>query len=456
VGLALFAVLAVPQAARADGAFPDSLGILLPQDQPHRIMASTNFGLAVSDDDGSSWNFVCEEAIGTFATLYQVGPPPDDRLFAVTVDGVMESADNGCSWDRAHGAVIVPSDVFADPSDPQRVLVVSQTATDGGEPAQAVFESTDGGKSFDRSRFAVQPNSYITGVEIAQSDPQTVYVTTYDTQPIRPSVVRSSDGGASWKAHSLAVALGPVLVRILAVDPRNSDIVYLRTLDNSSTDQLAIYDDATGTARVALVLQHPMSAFLRRSDGALMVGTRDGGAYVSTDDGKSFSMLAHAPHLRALGERDGVLYAVADDTKDGFAVGASRDQGASWQALMRFEDIKGPLACGDLPSRCAIAWMNFLAALEMSKQDAGSPRIDAGAVDGGHRSGKRAATAGCGCRTPGSPEHERAWPWAVLGLLASASVLRRRGAARRALASSRRRLTHASPADGGEHVQRDA
>jgi hypothetical protein len=51
--LALGALLFLPLPARADGAFPDSIAIFAPADRPHRLLLATNFGLLVSDDDGS-------------------------------------------------------------------------------------------------------------------------------------------------------------------------------------------------------------------------------------------------------------------------------------------------------------------------------------------------------------------------------------------------------------------
>jgi hypothetical protein len=53
------------QPAQANGAFPDSMGILLPVDQPNVIIATTNFGLLVSEDAGATFGWICEEAIGT-------------------------------------------------------------------------------------------------------------------------------------------------------------------------------------------------------------------------------------------------------------------------------------------------------------------------------------------------------------------------------------------------------
>jgi hypothetical protein len=62
-----------------------------------------------------------------------------------------------------------------------------------------------------------------------------------------------------------------------------------------------------------------MTAFLRRSDGALIVGAANGTSFISTDQGVTFVPWFNPPHLRALGERNGILYAVADNYLDGYA-----------------------------------------------------------------------------------------------------------------------------------------
>src|SRR5215831_1213059 len=87
-----------PARASANGAFPDSLSILLPPDRPHEIILATNFGLLVSEDDGAKWNWVCEQAVASQARLYQMGPPPTDRLLAVSPLALVTSSNGACSW----------------------------------------------------------------------------------------------------------------------------------------------------------------------------------------------------------------------------------------------------------------------------------------------------------------------------------------------------------------------
>jgi photosystem II stability/assembly factor-like uncharacterized protein len=394
-GLALCA-----NSARADGAFPDSLGILVPSDQPDRILAATNFGLLVSNDRGEHFDYVCEDVIGMQASLYQIGPTPDDRLFAVTVDGLSQSSDAACSWAIATGPLTDVADVFPDPSDALHVLAVARAPVgDAGTSAQALFESKDGGKSFAATPLFKGPeSSYITGVEITKSDPSTIYLAmyTYAPPPVHPYLVRSRDAGQTWERIDLSSSLETALLRILAVDPEDASKVFLRIYDNSAFERLGIYDDASGDVKVALKTESRMSAFLRRSDAALIVATRDSGTFISTDGGESFDMLKSAPHLRGLGERDGRLYAVADDVMDGYAVGVSDDQGESWQPLLHFKEIRGPLACGDVPARCAIPFQTLKQALATGPGQV-SPGKDAGS-DGGTKPRPHAkSSSGCAC-----------------------------------------------------------
>ena len=89
-GLALLAATAPifwSGAARADGAFPNSLSILTPAQLPNETLLATNFGLVMSFDHDQTWIWSCEQQpLNSFATLYQMGPPPLNRIYAVLAD----------------------------------------------------------------------------------------------------------------------------------------------------------------------------------------------------------------------------------------------------------------------------------------------------------------------------------------------------------------------------------
>ena len=99
----------------------------------------------------------------------------------------------------------------------------------------------------------------------------------------------------------LARILGRRLARILAIDPDDPERVYLRAYDSSTKEALAIFDGARDEVRIALELEHRMSAFVRSADGTLIVGTREDGGLVSRDGGVFWAALAvELPEIEAV------------------------------------------------------------------------------------------------------------------------------------------------------------
>ena len=348
--------------ARANGAFSDSKAILLPQGQPQRIVTSSDIpGLLVSDDDGATWSWMCEDAVGRFAALFQLGPAPDEQLYAITQAGLSISADAGCTWERPEGLTKRAGDVFADPSDPQHVLSIVETtvAVDSPLYGDIVVQSHDGGASFGPAMFSTS-HATITGLEVARSDPRLIYLAMSSLQLQHPYVVRSTDAGETWREFDLTAQLDrrPLIISILAVHPQDAQTLYFRVSDGKQ-DLLAISTYAGETVRVAHRLETSMSAFLVRADGTLLLATSEGESFRSTDAGASFEPWTSAAsklHIQALGERAGVLYATTTSKLDGFAVASSTDDGESWRPLLRLEHLRGPLACGSTRTQCEKQW----------------------------------------------------------------------------------------------------
>jgi hypothetical protein len=417
VAVALVLAAAV---ARADGAFPDSMQVLLPADRPHEIILTTNFGLVLSDDDGATWRWVCEQAVASWVSLYQMGPPPDETLFAVSPpEGLSTSRDVGCSWSFAQGSLAGAQllDAFPDPTDGAHVLAL---ATPSAANRPALVESHDGGQSFGAPLYLAPASGLLNGVEIARSAPRTIYLTGFtadvDPKTTRAFLVRSTDGGASFQTFDESPLLGAQTLALAAVDPIDALKLYLRVL-GPSTDSLALSTDGGATLAVALALPTRMSAFLRRADGTLLVGTRDAQLFVSRDGGATFSSLAGAPHLRGLAERGprlrglgAVLYAAADNLVDGFALASSTDGGAHWTPLLSYPQILGPLLCGNIDAVCAAPWQMLSAMFNPAPPAPPSPPAPRSAPSGGCTVG---GGAECGA------------PWLLLGLGLIGRAIRR-------------------------------
>ena len=398
----------------ADGAFADSKVILLPRDQPRRIVLSSDVqGLLVSDDAGASFSWICENAIGRFAALFQLGPAPTQRMFAITQSGLSMSTDAGCSWQRPEGITRRAGDAFPDPTDPAHVVSIVQTtiAPDSPQYGDAIVESHDGGASFGEPLYKTADAS-ISGVEQAQSDPARLYFVMSSLELQHPYIGRSEDGGASWRLIDVTAQLPrrPLVLRIVAVDPENAQTLYLRMSDGQR-DALVISRDGGETVRVVHQLDGDMSAFLRRTDGTLLLAGSAGQAFRSDDGATSFVPWIGATgalHIQALGERDGSLYAVTSSQLDGFAAAVSQDDGAHWRPLLRLSHLRGPMQCGELPVKCEREWT----ALQPSLEKLSGPALD---PDPFARAEDSSAALSCATTLPGPRRgHETAPGWSGL------------------------------------------
>ncbi len=405
----LAAALCLGRAAvvRGDGAFPNSQNIMAPAALPHEIVLGTNFGLVMSFDDGRTWTWSCEQPLNAFATLYQVGPPPANRLLAVSPQGVIRSNDLGCSWSAATG---VPStaalDVFADPNDASRVLAVTTAGGDGGAVYE-VLASSDGGASFGTTVYTAAAGDHITGVEIARSAPQTIYATVTSGSSFIPKLAQTTDGGAHWTLHDLSAALtaGAYSLGLIAVDPADAQKVYLR-VGARSGEALAITTDGGASATLPLSLPGgALSAFTRMPSGSLIaagiLGT-DEVAYRSTDGGATFTMLPAALPVRGLASRGTTLYAATDTMTAPSAIETSPDEGMTWQPLMKYSDIQAIQTCvmalcqDDCEYRAGMSqWPESMCSAVAAPVDAGS------APEAGRDAGPTVTPgkSGCSCST---------------------------------------------------------
>ncbi len=433
--------------ARADGAFPDAQTILVPADRPAEILLATNFGVLASEDAGRSWIWSCEQPVNSYGRLYQMGPAPAHRLYAVAGGNLIFSDDDACGWQVAGGALAdqLCEDAFVDPTDPTRV-VAAGLASGAAGAVYTVFESTDGGATFARTLYTGAPGDLVTGLEIAASDPMTIALALSRGAAAAPTLARSSNGGASWQLVDLTPALGGGQVRIVAIDPTDDDRVWLRAIGTGG-DALALATRGGATVAVPLSFDSgALAAFTRTAGGTLLAAGTVAGAPVlfrSTDGGTTFVALAAPPHILALAERAGTVYAATDTASEPFAEATSTDEGTTWQPGLAFTNVAAIAPClkGICQTDCAaraqqkqwpaavcLADVVVSAPTDAGVIDAGLPDAqvvgplgDAGAVvvpaDAGDT--PRVPPAGCSCATaPESGSGGRGFGGAAAGLAA--------------------------------------
>jgi photosystem II stability/assembly factor-like uncharacterized protein len=409
-GVALLTICALSRLARANGAFPDSLSIVVPPDRPHEVTLATNFGLISSTDDGKTWSWSCESAATNNGYLYQVGPAPEDRLFALSGSGSLAfSDDRGCSWSVATSSVLSGSvvDVFPDSLDARRIFaIVSPDGKVGSQTTYTLVTSSDGAATF-RTLLTGAMSQVLTGVEVPRQDMHTIYVTSTSAPKFTAELLRSTDDGGTWTTVDLGANLDASDARIVAIDPDDPNKLYLRAT-TATGEELAVVDVAGATSRspVALPAGH-LTGFAKLSSGALLVAGQiadESFLYRSTDAGLTFSRIMPSPHFRALAERGGVVWGAADNKVDGYALAASTDEGSTWQRAVRFDQVSAITECVKATCQDACLYQSsrsvWPAAVCGPLQ---SPPPDA-SMPGGQAIqsiGLVATGGGCGCGTSG-------------------------------------------------------
>ena len=66
-----------PTRARANGALPATIQVLLPPGAPDTIVVATNFGVITSTDAGQRWRWICEHGLGSQGKAYQLTAAPE-------------------------------------------------------------------------------------------------------------------------------------------------------------------------------------------------------------------------------------------------------------------------------------------------------------------------------------------------------------------------------------------
>lgn len=352
MALGLLAVLLAAGRARADGAFPSGQTILAPRDLPGQVLIATNFGVVrtsdAASDGGGVWLWSCEQPINAYGRLYQMGPGPAHRLFAIANSKLIVSDDLACGWQAAGGTLAGASvqDAFVDPSDGNRVVAIALEYGDGG-PSYRVVVSHDGGATFEAPIFSADPGDLITGVEIAASQPDTLVMALGQGGQQAPTLARSTDGGATWVLTDLGDTLGAVQIRLLGIDRDDPDRVYLRGLGPGG-DLLAVSDAASPPARVPLTFANgQMTAFVQTAAGTILTAGNQAGVPVlfRSPDAETFEAVAAPPAILSMAERDGVIYAATDTNVEAFAEATSTDEGSTWTPRLRFARIAAIAGC---------------------------------------------------------------------------------------------------------------
>ena len=373
--LAGAALLAWSSSALAHGRALAMMSFAVHPTDPAIMVAGTTFGAVLSQDGGTSWRWICEEAIGYEGDRFEarVVATSTGNLLAVGAGGGLRvSVDQGCSWNDAVGpAGQGVSDVAISPS-PKGKLWVSTSRYEGDN---AVWVSSNGGLSFTRTAL-VRERLFLSSIRRLPGPADRLRVAGWWFDPPRAVLLASDDGGESWREQPLPIDLP---VYLASVSPDGARL-WLRTNGPAGNWVWRVQADGGG-ARSVLEVPSAVRGVVETAEGRVWVAGVNS-VLVSEDGGASWQHRDHPSRYTCLAARGGEAVACGSLVLDGWNAGASSDGGRSWRPLLRFPDIAGAIRCprGSDGAQCASYWSELGSKLSLDPAtDAG---LDAGADAG--------------------------------------------------------------------------
>jgi len=152
-------------------------------------------------------------------------------------------------------------------------------------------------------------------------------------------------------------------------------------------------DTSNGQMRWGFNTGSALIGGLLLKNGTLYAGTRSGKLYIRKPSAAAFTV-QDAPHLRCLGQRAGStrIYGCTDMVVDGYSLGSSDDNAATFQPVMSFKQLLGPLTCAPVQTNCQPHWQRIEGVLGLAV-DAGQSS-GSGSSSSGNASGSHCASAG--------------------------------------------------------------
>jgi hypothetical protein len=387
--LAVLFLAALASTAAANGRDPYMVSVHFKRGAEQNIIAGATFGLLVSHDGGVTWQWMCEKAIG-YGGMWD----PDyeytstDAIFATTFDGV-KVMRNRCDFTNGALGTTFVSRVEQGPDGSIYISASDSTIGDS-----KIYKSTDDGMTFPSQ--ITPPGSMASdwwqSIEVAPSDAQRIYLTGYrlvtkctanstnagaacttnamclgggTCEPQKEFLLyKSVDGGANYTTMTVPAGItasSNTTIDIMGIAPATPATLYIKTTYETGSSGDSIYRSTNSGATWTKILSKDSKfglSFLARADGTCVAGTRELGAWTSTDCATAttptWTALTNAPHIGCLYENSaGDVWACTQMTAspqlnidaDGYGLMKSSGTLATWTGMLRFPDIQAPVDC---------------------------------------------------------------------------------------------------------------
>jgi hypothetical protein len=339
LGAALLATFCAAVTVFAHGAEPQAQSVVSAGDAG--FIVGTTFGAVVTSDDGQSFRWVCEEAVGLSQNeraSWFVSPA--GTWFAGAFSGLYVSRDRGCSF-TPH-ASFAATGVTAVTGQGGTVYVASGRYG----VINGVWRSTDDGVTFLPTP-ARDAATFFSSVVLAPSRPQRLYAGAWYFEPPASKLFVSDDGAVSFTAIDLTAALpAPGPFTVLAVHPTKPDVL-LAALSSNATPVhhwLVRSVDAGQSFEVVAELPEPATGAAFSDDGAKAWVAAGATLYESTDEGVTIAALPSPTRQACIAASAGRRWVCGAMDADGFAV-ASGPHAGPLTPWLTWEKIIGVADC---------------------------------------------------------------------------------------------------------------
>ncbi|MFO0628469.1 MAG: sialidase family protein [Polyangiales bacterium] len=371
------ALLLGASAARGNGRFPAASHVVLGEGPSARVIVlRATFGLLLSDDDGATFRWVCEErAVWPVVPETGYDPPVEVHRDGATLVGSprgLNRLPTACALESS--LTLRGREVVDLATDRTRATVFALTRDASGD---RVMRSDDGGASFARVGDA-RPDADLTTLDVAPSNPDRLYAAGRFRDSARARFDRSDDGGRSWTTSAPAPD-GLSELWLSGVSRTDPDTVFVRAPRGLGTALLRSRDGGRSFTEVAAT-EGPMLGFALADDGTTVwYGSATGGLWRSLDGGARFERIADTPVL-CLRAQGPWLYVCSAWATVGWALARSADQGRTLVPILDFSALTGPAACppSEPQTACEDRWRSLAPQLASVTADAGVRALDAG------------------------------------------------------------------------------
>lgn len=250
--------------------------------------ASDSYAVGVwkSIDGGSTWN-TTGDIPGDPSSMNEIyiDPTNSQTILVATSTGIQKSINGGTTWTTKLSRNII--DLKMKPGDSSTWYAVSNNT---------FYKSIDAGESFNEIAISELTGSTRLTMDVTIANPEYIYIVSAGSNSTFNGIYKSTDSGSSFSKTSetddIFNSTQAWYDLALTVSSENEDIVYVGVLDvwksvngGDNFTQINRWNNPNQASYT-----HADIHFLRFIDGKFFAGT-DGGIYVSSNEGSSFTDL---------------------------------------------------------------------------------------------------------------------------------------------------------------------